>query len=68
MGNALYSDLDRGDGICKFLDGNVCSIYNTRPAKCRVDKCYELYFSDRLTKEEFYKLNYQICKVLKKED
>ena len=27
----LYSDLDRGDGVCKYLIGNICSIYNERP-------------------------------------
>lgn len=62
----MYSDLDRGDGTCRYLDGNLCSIYDTRPVKCCVDKCYELYFCDRLTKEEFYELNNKICQVLKK--
>ena len=23
----LYSELDRGDGTCKYLVGNLCSIY-----------------------------------------
>lgn len=39
----LYKDLDRGDGTCKYLVGNKCSIYDKRPLFCRVDKCYELF-------------------------
>lgn len=27
----VYKDLDRGDGVCKFLKGNLCSIYEQRP-------------------------------------
>ena len=25
----LYSKLDRGDGVCKYLNDNLCSIYDT---------------------------------------
>jgi len=39
----LYADLDRGDGACKYLVGNLCSIYEKRPLFCRVDECYELF-------------------------
>ena len=34
----LYSGLDRGDGVCRYLDGNLCSIYATRPLLCRMDE------------------------------
>ncbi len=61
----LYKDLDRGDGVCKFLKENLCSIYETRPLLCRVDECYDIFFSSQMTKEDFYKLNYKGCKVLK---
>lgn len=27
----IYSELDRGDGVCKYLSGNLCSIYENRP-------------------------------------
>ena len=63
----LYKELDRGDGICRYLDGNLCSIYQTRPLICRIDECYDLYFKDKITKQEFYELNYQMCKKLKGE-
>lgn len=35
--SALYAELDRGDGTCKYLSGNLCSIYEKRPLLCRVD-------------------------------
>ena len=64
-GNSLYADLDRGDGVCKYLKGNLCSIYEQRPLFCRVDDCYELFFKDQYTREEFYEKNYEICRYLK---
>jgi Uncharacterised protein family (UPF0153). len=61
----LYLDLDRGDGTCKYLEGNLCSIYEERPLLCRVDDCYELFFKDSISVEEYYKLNMDVCKKLK---
>lgn len=62
----LYKELDRGDGICRYLTGNRCSIYEDRPVLCRVDESYETYFKDKYSLNEYYKLNYMICKKLKK--
>lgn len=31
---------DTGTGVCKYLAGNLCSIYDTRPLICRVDAMY----------------------------
>lgn len=62
----LYSELDRGDGVCKFLSGNLCSIYERRPLLCRIDECYDAYFSETMDKDEFYKLNLIECKKLQK--
>lgn len=61
----IYEDLDRGDGTCIYLIGNLCSIYNDRPLLCRVDDCYELYFRKFMNREEYYKLNKKECKNLK---
>lgn len=35
----LYADLDDGSGVCKFFDktSNLCTIYDMRPLKCRVE-------------------------------
>ncbi|SFQ38350.1 hypothetical protein SAMN02910358_01847 [Lachnospiraceae bacterium XBB1006] len=63
----LYNELDRGDGVCKFLIGDLCSIYEERPLLCRVDECYDLFFSEKYEKEEYYRLNKMECKKLQKE-
>ena len=60
----LYKELNRGDGVCKFLMENLCSIYDNRPLLCRIDDSYDIYLKDRYTKEEYYKLNYEVCKKL----
>lgn len=64
----VYSDLDRGDGVCKYLKDNLCSIYDKRPLKCRVDECYNLYFSELMTLEEYYKENKKVCNELNKKE
>lgn len=60
----VYKELDRGDGTCKYLDGNKCSIYNERPLLCRIDESYEVYFKEHYSIEEYYELNYSVCKKL----
>ena len=61
----VYAKLDRGDGTCKYLIGNDCSIYKDRPILCRVDECYELYFKNQLSRDEYYRLNKEMCKKLR---
>lgn len=63
----LYPWLNRGDGVCRYLKDNKCSIYAERPLLCRVDESYEAYFKDFYTLEEFYEMNYQVCNRLKNE-
>lgn len=65
QGVSLYAHLDRGDGICKHLKGNLCGIYDERPLICRVDDCYEQFFKGEYSRDEFYNLNYQVCNQLK---
>lgn len=65
--SSVYSELDRGDGVCKFFDEEtrLCTIYLNRPLLCNVDQAYKEYFSDKLSQEEYYRLNYEVCKQLK---
>lgn len=65
--SAIYSELDRGDGICKFFDERTssCSIYENRPIICNVDLMYKFYFSRKMSIDEFYELNYEACHKLK---
>lgn len=61
----LYAELDRGDGICKYLSGNLCSIYNSRPLLCRVDESYKVFFKGVMSIEDYYRMNYRACIQLK---
>jgi hypothetical protein len=63
----LYFSLDRGDGTCRYLLGNRCSIYNDRPLLGRVDVCYDAFFRGRMTLEEYCRLNQESCDRLKKQ-
>lgn len=63
----LYRELDRGDGVCRYLKGNLCSIYENRPLLCRIDESYDKYFSEIYTRDEYYRLNEQACKILQSE-
>lgn len=62
--NALYSILDRGDGVCKYLNGNLCMIYEKRPDICNVEKMY-FFYKDELEYEEYLKMNEKACEQLK---
>ncbi len=57
--------LDTGNGLCRFLKNNLCSIYDNRPDICNVEKMYES-FKDIMSKNEYYELNYQGCIELRK--
>ena len=56
---------DIGNGVCRYLKDNLCTIYNVRPEICRVDFMYDKYFSKHLSKEEYYALNEKACRELK---
>ena len=66
----MYQHLDRGDGICYYLDekNNLCTIYDDRPWICNVDIMYEKMFFDSGSKEEYYLQNYYACNCLKMEE
>lgn len=66
-GLSIYSELDRGDGVCKFFDEetSLCTIYKNRPLLCNVDQAYERYFRDKLSREEYYQLNHEACRQIK---
>ena len=61
----LYANLHNGDGICKYLRGDLCSIYDNRPLLCRVDECYDLFYKGSMNKDEYYKKNYKFFLELK---
>ena len=55
--------LDRGDGTCRHYDvvNKSCTIYDERPAICRVDQMYALRYAHQYTWDEFVALNLQVC-------
>ncbi len=63
---SLYSDLDDGSGCCRYLDQetNLCSIYETRPLKCRVEEGYPASFSG-IPYEVYIKGTIKGCQMLK---
>lgn len=62
----VYSHLHSGDGVCIYFDkeNNACNIYENRPDICNVDLAYKIYFSGKLSKEDYYNLNYEGCRIL----
>ena len=65
--NDLYNYLNRGDGVCIYLDEatNLCKIYNSRPLICNIDKAYNEYFKYNYSKAEYYRINKEVCLRLK---
>ena len=60
-------ELDRGDGVCKHLTAeNLCDIYKERPIFCNVEAYYEKFLSDTISREKYFKMNYEACEGLKK--
>lgn len=68
--NPIYADLDDGTGVCIYYDAKskLCSIYEDRPIKCRIDDAYEMFFKDSISKEEYYRLNYEACNQLQNKE
>lgn len=56
----FYKNLHNGNGICIYLKNNECTIYKNRPLLCRIEESY-IFFKEKLTKEEYYELNYHEC-------
>ena len=64
-GVELLAEYDNGNGVCKYLIGNKCSVYEKRPLICKVDDFYDMYLSDQMSREEFYRQNHNACVLLK---
>lgn len=58
----------REDGACLYLgQDNLCTIYETRPEICRVDKMYEKY-KFKISKKDYFKLNSEFCNLMIEEE
>lgn len=60
--NALYSSLNRGDGVCLHFDEGqrICRIYATRPDICNSETLYQRYFL-HMSREDFIAANQRLC-------
>ncbi len=61
--NALYKDLDRGDGTCKYFDEStlLCAVYTQRPDICNIKTMHARHFSQQYSQAVFYALNQKAC-------
>ena len=57
-------DYNRGDGVCRHLDGKLCGIYEDRPTICNAAKMYEAFFKDAMSQEEFIAANLEACRKI----
>jgi len=66
--HGMFDDLDRGDGVCRHFnkEKKLCSIYDERPLKCRVEEGYQL-FRKQISYEEYILRNKEMCHFLQQE-
>ena len=55
-------DFNSGNGVCKFLNGNICRIFDNRPIACNAERLYYERFADKLSKDDFYDLVVRYCR------
>ena len=62
----VYADLDNGQGVCRYYDPitRLCTCYEKRPLKCRVDDSYEQIFKSQMSYDEFIQLTVEGCERL----
>ena len=60
----MFTEMDDGTGVCIHYDRETrkCQIYESRPLICNVDRFYETYLQDKMSREEFYEMNYAACR------
>jgi uncharacterized protein len=57
----IISEYDKGNGICRYLENNLCGIYENRPLICNTEKMYRSYFRETMTENEFVTMNMAAC-------
>jgi Fe-S-cluster containining protein len=57
----ILSGYDKGNGVCRYLSNNLCSIYENRPQVCSIEKMYFSYFKNVFTEQEFIDINIKAC-------
>jgi Fe-S-cluster containining protein len=59
----MYGDLRLPNGACKYYDPllKLCTVYEQRPLKCRIDDYYEAHLIQTYSRKQYYELNVQAC-------
>lgn len=57
----VLPEFDTGDGVCCHLGESGCDIYESRPLVCRVEDFWERCLRGKISKEDWYRANYQGC-------
>jgi Fe-S-cluster containining protein len=60
----ILSEYDNGNGVCRYLANNLCSIYDSRPLVCNVEAMYSKYFAPDMTEREFIIANLEACQKI----
>jgi Fe-S-cluster containining protein len=55
---------DNGNGVCRYLENNLCSIYENRPMICNVEAMYSAFFKSIMSKKDFIIINIKSCKKI----
>lgn len=58
-------EYDIGNGVCRYLDNNKCSIYNQRPDICRGEYLYHKFY-DGMDVDEYYHMLNKYCDLIRK--
>jgi Fe-S-cluster containining protein len=53
------------DGVCNYLEKDLCTIYENRPDFCNFSLAYR-YFSDHLTYNEYEETIVYWCEMIKR--
>ena len=55
---------DQHNGICDFLQENLCTVYENRPDLCDYKRAYA-YFKNDLSENEYAKKIWYFCEILR---
>lgn len=61
-------NFDIGNGTCRYLRENKCTIYNKRPDICKIEAMYDKIYRYRMSASDYYKMNYNACSLLRNVD
>jgi len=58
------AEYDNGNGVCHYLENNICSIYESRPKICNVSEMYNARYASSMSEREFVETNLRACEKI----